>query len=135
MASKTKPTPIPTALKLQFIQDLTAAGLTQIEATSFVSAKWVPQMSDHTEVMQQLSTATDTQYYALTPNLKGATHALAAGAQALSVFTAASEAFSQKNTACSITDSLIRITEILNLAKEQNIPVRGYVSLCLWLPV
>ena len=121
---------IPTAIKLELIKRLKEAGLTMIEATSFVSPKWVPQMADHTEIMQALSAQSDQDvtYPVLTPNIKGYDAALAAGAKECAVFAAASESFSQKNINCSIDESIQRFSDVMVKANAHNIPIRGYIS-------
>jgi hydroxymethylglutaryl-CoA lyase len=125
---------VPTSVKLELIARLADAGLRHIEATAFVSPKWVPQMADHDAVMREVSRRADVVYSALTPNLKGFEAALAAGAQEVAVFGAASEAFSQKNINCSIAESLQRFEAVTQAAKVANIPVRGYVSCVLGCP-
>lgn len=125
---------VPTSVKLELIARLADAGLRHIEATAFVSPKWVPQMADHEAVMRGVSRRADVVYSALTPNLKGFEAALAAGAQEVAVFGAASEAFSQKNINCSIAESLQRFEAVMQAAKVANIPVRGYVSCVLGCP-
>ena len=100
--------PIDTATKLELIDRLGAAGLSYIEAASFVSPKWVPQMADHREVMTGLKRRQGVTYAALTPNLKGLEAALECGVEEVAVFGAASEAFSQKNINCSVAESLAR---------------------------
>jgi hydroxymethylglutaryl-CoA lyase len=122
------------AAKLELIDNLAASGLTMIEAGSFVSAKWVPQMADSEQVFKQLSRAPGVTYSALTPNKHGFDLALAAGADEVAIFGAASESFSQKNINCSIAESLLRFEPILAAAKAQNIRVRGYVSCVLGCP-
>ncbi len=125
---------VPAAVKLALIERLAATGLTHIEATSFVSPKWVPQMADHAEVMHALPKGGAVRYSALTPNLKGFEAALAAGAEEVAVFGAASEAFSQKNINCSIAESLRRFEDVMRAAQSAGIPVRGYVSCVLGCP-
>ncbi|WP_440224472.1 hydroxymethylglutaryl-CoA lyase [Dokdonella sp. MW10] len=125
---------VPAAVKLALIERLAATGLTHIEATAFVSPKWVPQMADHVEVMHALPRAGAVRYSALTPNLKGFEAALAAGAEEVAVFGAASEAFSQKNINCSIAESLRRFEDVMRAAQSAGIPVRGYVSCVLGCP-
>jgi hydroxymethylglutaryl-CoA lyase len=122
------------AAKLELIDNLAASCLTMIEAGSFVSAKWVPQMADSEQVFKQLSRAPGVTYSALTPNKHGFDLALAAGADEVAIFGAASESFSQKNINCSIAESLLRFEPILAAAKAQNIRVRGYVSCVLGCP-
>ncbi|WP_249975436.1 hydroxymethylglutaryl-CoA lyase [Vreelandella olivaria] len=125
---------VPTAIKIELIDRLASAGLTHIEAASFVSPKWVPQMGDAAEVMRGIKRRPDVVYSALTPNLKGLEGALAAGVEEVAVFGAASEAFSQQNINCSIAESLARFEPVLARAKEAGVQVRGYVSCVLGCP-
>lgn len=125
---------VPTAAKRELIQRLAAAGLSTIEATSFVSPKWVPQMADNAQVMAGLDLTSTVSYPVLTPNLQGLQAALAAGAKEVAVFAAASETFSQKNINCSIAESLQRFTPVLDAAKAAQVKVRGYVSCVLGCP-
>lgn len=125
---------IPTAVKVELINRLAACGLTHIEAASFVSPRWVPQMADAMEVMTGIDRVPGVRYAALTPNLKGFENALAAGADEVAVFAAASEAFSQKNINCSIAESLQRFEPVIEAAQKHSIPVRGYVSTVLGCP-
>uniref|UniRef100_A0A8D0G903 Hydroxymethylglutaryl-CoA lyase, mitochondrial n=1 Tax=Sphenodon punctatus TaxID=8508 RepID=A0A8D0G903_SPHPU len=125
---------VPTQVKISLINMLSETGLPVIEATSFVSPKWVPQMADHTEVMQGIQLFPGISYPVLIPNLKGFQAAMAAGAKEVSIFGAASELFTKKNIKCSIEESLQRFTEVLSAAKEASIPVRGYVSCVLGCP-
>lgn len=120
--------------KLRLIERLTEAGLKRIEVSAFVSPKWVPQMADHAEVMAGVTRRAGVAYAALVPNERGARAALAAGAQALAVFTAASESFSQKNTNCSIAEGMARFGPVAALAREAGVPLRGYISCCLDCP-
>lgn len=120
--------------KVWLINQLSDCGLTHIEAGSFVSPRWVPQMADSADVFAQISRTSGTIYSALTPNLKGYHAAISARADRVAVFAAASEAFSQKNINCSIQQSLERFTELMQAANQQNIPVRGYVSCVLGCP-
>jgi hydroxymethylglutaryl-CoA lyase len=126
--------PVSTADKLALIASLAEAGLTRIEATAFVSPRWVPQMADHEAVMRALPNRDGLIYSALVPNEKGAAAALAAGARELAVFTAASETFSQRNTNCSIAEGLARFEPVLALAAAAGARVRGYVSCALDCP-
>ena len=119
---------VPTEIKVELIERLTAAGLPAIEATSFVSPKWVPQMADSAEVLARLRRPPGCSYPVLTPNLKGFEAALAAGAREVAVFAAASEAFSQRNINCSIAESLARFEPLLAAAEAAGVRVRGYVS-------
>uniref|UniRef100_A0A8C4ZX29 hydroxymethylglutaryl-CoA lyase n=1 Tax=Gadus morhua TaxID=8049 RepID=A0A8C4ZX29_GADMO len=125
---------VPTEVKVQLIDRLSDTGLSVIEATSFVSSKWVPQMADHTEVLQGIRKSPNVRYPVLTPNMHGFQNALAAGATEVAVFGSASETFSRKNINCSIDESMLRFEEVLNAAKDQQIPVRGYVSCALGCP-
>ncbi|CAL8284947.1 unnamed protein product [Arctogadus glacialis] len=125
---------VPTEVKVQLIDRLSDTGLSVIEATSFVSSKWVPQMADHTEVLQGIRKSPNVRYPVLTPNMHGFRNALAAGATEVAVFGSASETFSRKNINCSIDESMLRFEEVLNAAKDQQIPVRGYVSCALGCP-
>lgn len=125
---------VPTDIKLALIDRLADAGLRDIEATSFVSPKWVPQMGDNTEIMTRLVRRPGVSYPVLTPNLKGFESALAAGADHVAVFAAASEAFSQKNINCSIAESIQRFAPIFAAARQANVKVRGYVSCVVGCP-
>ena len=125
---------VPTAVKVELIERLADAGLPAVEATAFVSPKWVPQMADHTEVLERIRRRPGVSYPVLTPNLKGFEAARAAGATEVAIFGAASEAFSQKNINCSIAESLERFRPVAEAAQEQNIRVRGYVSCVLGCP-
>jgi len=129
-----EPGELPTALKLELIERLADAGLPAVEATAFVSPKWVPQMADHTEVLERLRRKPGVDYPVLTPNLKGFEAARAAGATQVAVFGAASEAFSRKNINCSIAESLQRFEPVVTAARQSNIKVRGYVSCVLGCP-
>ena len=125
---------VPTATKLELIRRLTATGLRDIEATSFVSPKWVPQMADHAEIMKGLHRHAGVTYTVLTPNLKGFEAAVAAGAREVAVFAAASEGFSRKNINCSIAESIDRFVPILEAARSAGVKVRGYVSCVVACP-
>lgn len=126
--------PISTADKIELIQRLAQAGISHIEAGSFVSPKWVPQMADSLKVIQGITRRDTVRYAALTPNKRGFDQAIEARANEVAIFAAASESFSQKNINCSIEESLQRFEEIMTAAKAQNIPVRGYVSCILGCP-
>ena len=119
---------VSTETKVELIARLADAGLTAIEATSFVSPKWVPQMGDNAEVMARIARRPGVAYPVLTPNLKGFEAALAAGAAEVAVFGAASESFSQKNINCSIAESLERFRPVTEAAHAAGVKVRGYVS-------
>jgi hydroxymethylglutaryl-CoA lyase len=125
---------VPSAVKVELIDRLGMAGLKTIEATAFVSPKWVPQMGDAAEVMASLPRRHGVSYPVLVPNLKGFEQALAAGAGEIAVFGAASEAFSQKNINCSIAESLERFRPVMEAARQNGIRVRGYVSCVLGCP-
>ena len=129
-----EPHEVPTALKIELIERLADAGLPAVEATAFVSPKWVPQMADHTEVLERVRRKPGVDYPVLAPNLKGFESARAAGATEVAVFAAASEAFSKKNINCSIAESLERFRPVTEAAKAANIKVRGYVSCVLGCP-
>lgn len=119
---------ITTAIKIQLIENLVAAGLTYIEAGSFVNPKWVPQMADSGDVFSGVARKPGVTYAALTPNLQGYERAIAVNANEVAIFAAASEAFSQKNINCSISESIQRFETLISAAKAQQIPVRGYIS-------
>jgi len=123
-----EPGVVGTAVKIELINRLADAGLPAIEATAFVSAKWVPQMADNAAVMAGIRRKPGVAYPVLVPNLKGFEAALAAGAREVAVFGAASEAFSRKNINCSIAESLARFEPVALAAKQHGLSVRGYVS-------
>ena len=125
---------VPTAVKLELIERLADAGIRSIEATAFVSPKWIPQMADHTEVLERIRRKRGVSYPVLTPNLKGFEAAKAAGATEVAVFGAASEAFSKKNINCSIAESLERFRLVVDAAKKSDIRVRGYISCVVACP-
>ena len=125
---------IDTATKVELIARLGASGLKTIEATAFVSPKWVPQMADNAEVMRQITRLDGVTYPVLTPNLKGLEAALATGVTEVAVFAAASEAFSQKNINCSIDESIERFVPVIESAREHGVAVRGYVSTVVGCP-
>jgi isopropylmalate/homocitrate/citramalate synthase len=129
-----EPQTVPTATKIEFIGMLADAGLKTIEATAFVSPKWVPQMADHAELMRALPRRDGVTYPVLVPNMRGFEAAIEAGATELAVFAAASETFSQRNINCSIAESLERFAPVFTSARERNIRVRGYVSCALGCP-
>jgi hydroxymethylglutaryl-CoA lyase len=129
-----EPQTVPTAVKLEFIGLLADAGLKAIEATAFVSPKWVPQMADHAELMGALGRRAGVSYPVLVPNLRGFEAALESGAREVAVFAAASETFSQRNINCSIAESLERFAPVFSAAKAADVRVRGYVSCVLGCP-
>jgi hydroxymethylglutaryl-CoA lyase len=126
--------PISVTDKVQLVDALTAAGLGYIEVGSFVSPKWVPQMAGSAEVFAQIQRKPGVVYGALAPNLRGFEDALAAGVKEVAVFAAASEAFSQRNINCSISESLERFGPIMEAARQHGVTVRGYVSCVLGCP-
>ena len=125
---------VPTATKIELVNRLSAAGFPNVETTSFVSPKWVPQMADAADVMAAIERRPDTLYSVLTPNLRGLEGALAARADEIVIFGAASEAFSQKNINCSIAESIERFRPVAEAAKQQGLRVRGSVSVALGCP-
>jgi hydroxymethylglutaryl-CoA lyase len=129
-----EPGELPTAVKVELIERLADAGLTAVEASAFVSPKWVPQMADHTEVLERIRRKPGVSYPVLTPNLKGFEAARAAGATEVAIFGAASESFSRKNINCSIAESLERCRPVAVAARKHDIKVRGYVSCVLGCP-
>ncbi|KTB67146.1 hydroxymethylglutaryl-CoA lyase [Pseudomonas fluorescens] len=126
--------PISVADKVRLVDALSAAGLRYIEVGSFVSPKWVPQMAGSAEVFAQIQRKPGVTYGALAPNLRGFEDALAAGVKEVAVFAAASEAFSQHNINCSISESLERFAPIMASARQHGVSVRGYVSCVLGCP-
>jgi hydroxymethylglutaryl-CoA lyase len=125
---------VPTSIKIEFIGMLADAGLKTIEATAFVSPRWVPQMADHAELMRALPRRDGVAYPVLVPNLRGFEAALEAGAGEVAVFAAASETFSQRNINCSIAESLERFAPVFPAARTAGVRVRGYVSCALGCP-
>jgi len=125
---------VPTETKISLIDKLADTGLTKIEATSFVSPKWVPQLKDAHEVFTGIKHIAGVSYPVLTPNMKGFKRALEADAKEIAVFSAASEEFTQMNTNCSIEESINRFRPVLEEAQQNNIPVRGYISCVLGCP-
>jgi len=125
---------VPTDVKVALIDRLADAGFPAIEATSFVSPKWVPQMADAADVMARIRRRPGVRYPVLTPNMKGFDAAAAAGADEVAVFVAASETFSRKNINCGIAESLERAQPIFAAAKSRGIRVRGYISCVLGCP-
>ncbi|MCD2175822.1 hydroxymethylglutaryl-CoA lyase [Rhizobium sp. C4] len=125
---------VPTADKIALVDLLSEAGFRKIEATSFVSPKWVPQMADASEVMAGIKRRPGVTYGVLTPNMKGFEAALAAGADEVAIFASASETFSQKNINCSIEESFGRFAPVLEAAQAAGLPVRGYVSCVVACP-
>jgi hydroxymethylglutaryl-CoA lyase len=126
--------PVAAAHKIELVHRLQAAGLKQIEVTSFVSPKWVPQMGDNSEVMAGIQRQPDVRYSVLTPNMKGFEGAIAAKADEVVIFAAASEAFSQRNINCSIAESIERFRPVAQAAREHGLRVRAAVSCALGCP-
>jgi len=125
---------IPTEQKIQFIQMLADAGLPVVEATSFVSPRAIPQLSDASEVMTNLSRRSSTSYPVLVPNLRGMERALAAGVRAIAVFTAASESFTRHNINATIAESLANFRPVIALAQQEKVTIRGYISTVFGCP-
>jgi isopropylmalate/homocitrate/citramalate synthase len=125
---------VPTDVKIELIHRLVNAGCPVVEATAFVSPKWVPQMADSTQVLTGIDIRRGVQYPVLTPNVRGFQSALEAGATEVAVFAAASESFSKKNINCTIAESLERFAPIAEEAKRNNVLLRGYVSCVLGCP-
>jgi hydroxymethylglutaryl-CoA lyase len=125
---------VPTDIKVGLIDRLTEAGLPAIEATSFVSPQWVPQMADAADVMARIRRRPGVRYPVLTPNMKGFDAAMAAQADEVAVFVAASETFSRKNINCGIAESLERARPVFAAAKPRGVRVRGYISCVLGCP-
>lgn len=125
---------VPAAVKIALIDRLSATGLAAIEVTSFVSPKWVPQMADNAEVLAGINRHPGVDYPVLVPNLKGMEAALAADIKEIAIFASASELFSQKNINCSVAESIERFAAVIDLAKQHQIKIRGYVSCVLGCP-
>jgi hydroxymethylglutaryl-CoA lyase len=126
--------PVPTAVKIELLDRLTDAGLPVIEATAFVSPKWVPQMADNAQVMAGIRRKPGVSYPVLVPNRKGLDAAIAAGAQEVAVFGAATESFSRRNTNCSVAEGLARFSAVCSEAIARGLKVRGVISVCLGCP-
>jgi hydroxymethylglutaryl-CoA lyase len=125
---------VPAAVKIKLVHRLQDAGLTEIEVTSFVSPKWVPQMADAAEVMAGIQRKPGVRYSVLTPNMKGFEAAVLSKPDEIVVFAAASEAFSQRNINCSIAESIERFRPVVAAAREKNIYVRGAISCAVGCP-
>ncbi|TGZ63838.1 hypothetical protein CRM22_006688 [Opisthorchis felineus] len=125
---------VPTHVKVELVNKLSRAGMTHIEVSSFVRPSWVPQLADASEVFGSIIRNSGTKYIALVPNRTGMEKALKANPDEVAVFTAASEKFSMTNTNCTIDESMKNIEQVLQLAKEHAIPVRGYVSCVIRCP-
>ncbi|GAB2267119.1 hypothetical protein Dimus_002103 [Dionaea muscipula] len=126
---------VPAAVKIELIKMLASSGMPVVEATSFVSPKWVPQLADAKDVMEAIRNIQDARFPVLTPNLKGFEAAIAAGAKEVAIFTSASESFSKSNINRSIAESLAHYSDVASAAKELSIPVRGYISCVVGCPV
>jgi hydroxymethylglutaryl-CoA lyase len=126
--------PVPAVIKIGLVHRLQDAGLTEIEVTSFVSPKWVPQMADAVEVMAGIHRKPGVRYSVLTPNMKGFEAAVSSRPDEVVVFAAASEAFSQRNINCSIAESIERFRPVVEAAKAKNIRVRGAISCAVGCP-
>jgi len=129
-----EPGTVPAAVKIEFIERLAAAGLPAVEATSFVSPRWIPQLADAAEVFRGLARRPGVAYPVLVPNLQGLERAIEAGAEEIAVFTAASETFNRKNINASVADSLARIRELAAPALARGMRMRGYISCVLGCP-
>ena len=125
---------IPTAEKVAYIDRLSETGLAVVEATSFVSPKWIPQLADASEVYSKITKKQGVRYPVLTPNMKGYEAARAVGAQEVAIFGATSETFSKKNINCSIKESLARFEPVCEAASRDGIRVRGYISCVMGCP-
>ncbi|MDP3700865.1 MAG: hydroxymethylglutaryl-CoA lyase [Hylemonella sp.] len=126
--------PVPAAVKIGLVQRLQDAGLTEIEVTSFVSPKWVPQMADNAEVMAGITRQAGVRYSVLVPNMKGYEAAVLSRPDEIVVFGAASELFSQKNINCSIAESIERFAPVVAAARAAGIQVRGAISCAMACP-
>ncbi len=127
-------TPVPASVKIELVHKLQAAGLREVEVTSFVSPKWVPQMADNAEVMAGITRQPGVRYSVLTPNMQGFEAALASKPDEIVVFAAASEAFSRKNINCSIAESIARFAPVVAAARAAGIYVRGAMSCTVGCP-
>lgn len=125
---------IPTNIKIEFINRLTETGLSVIEATSFVSPKWIPQLADQTDVLQGINKKSGVSYPVLVPNVKGLENAINAGATEIAVFTTPSEQFCKRNINCTVDESLEIIANVIKKAAEHSISIRGYLSCVLGCP-
>ena len=121
-------------MKIRLVDQLANTGLSVVEATSFVSPKAIPQLADGADVLAGITIVDDVSYPVLVPNVKGMEAALKAGVKEIAVFSAASEAFTQRNIKCSIEESLARFDAVMAMAKENDVKVRGYVSTVMGCP-
>lgn len=127
-------TTVPAEIKVKLIEMLAGAGLSVVESGAFVSSKWVPQMATSGEVFTSIDKRSGVSYPMLVPNLKGLELALEAGVQEIALFAAATETFSQKNTNCSIAESIERFNEVIDAAQVHDLKIRGYISCVLGCP-
>ncbi len=125
---------IPTNIKIDFINRLSETGLSVIEATSFVSPKWIPQLADHREVFQGMTKKSGISYPVFVPNDRGLKNAVEAGVKEVAIFSTPSEEFCRRNINCTVEENLQNIAVMLNTAKANQIPVRGYISCALGSP-
>lgn len=125
---------LPTETKIEFINQLSETGLTAIEATSFVSPKWIPQLADGAQVFQKINKKAGVSYPVLVPNVTGLQSAINVGVKEVAVFSTPSETFAHKNTNCSVAESMQRIAEVMQVAKLQHLRVRAYLSCVLGCP-
>jgi hydroxymethylglutaryl-CoA lyase len=125
---------IPTEAKVAYIDALSSSGVAEIEASAFVSPKWIPQLADAEEVFRRIRRAPGVLYSALVPNEQGLDRALVAKVDKIAVFTAASETFNRKNINASIEESIRRFVPVIERARQAALPVRGYVSTAFWCP-
>jgi len=125
---------VPTEKKIEFINQLSTTGLTHIEVTSFVSPKAIPQLADNQEVFKGIRQQSNIHYQALVPNIKGLEQALEVDAKEIAIFTAASEAFNQRNINCSIEESIARCQDVVAQAKQHKLYIRAYISCVLGCP-
>ena len=129
-----EPASVPTATKVELIERLADTGLPVVEATAFVSPKWIPQMADNAQVLAALKRNPGVSYPVLTPNVKGFEAALAAGAEEVAIFGAASESFSRKNINCSVAESIERFKPVAEAARANGVRMRGYISCVIACP-
>ena len=125
---------VPVEVKVKLVEMLVDAGLTSIEAGAFVSPKWVPQMASSAEVYQQVTKSPGISYPMLVPNMRGLEQAIECGVEEIALFAAATETFSQKNTNCSIEESIQRFSDVVQQAQQHNMRIRGYISCALGCP-
>ncbi len=125
---------LPVEVKVRLIQLLVDAGLSSVEAGAFVSPKWVPQMAASAEVFRQITKSSDISYPMLVPNMRGLEQAIECGVEEIALFAAASETFSEKNTNCSIEESIERFTTVISRARHESMRIRGYISCALGCP-